>query len=83
MRSPQLDQKAIKVPQVPMKHVLNWGDDVGVGVDGDFDLLEVFEFDGFERFGDPLDVLDVRQKGYIFEFCGFGEVKGRWLPRRA
>ena len=79
MRSPQFHQQSIEVHQFLAIHFLNR---VEV-VNSDPNPLKVFEFGGLKRFGDPLDVLGFRPKIHMFEFCDFGEVERRWLPKSA
>ena len=83
MQSPQLYQQSIEVHQSLAVHFLNRFDEVNGGTDSDPDPPKVFEFDRSKRFSDPLDVRDVRPKVYMSEFCDFGEVERRWLPRCA
>ena len=66
MGSPQFDQQAIEVDQIPEEHLQNRVDEASEGVDGDFNLPEIFEFGRSEGFNDPPDVWRVGPKLYGF-----------------
>ena len=77
MRSPKLDQKAIKVLPSREGPLLDTGHSEGLlNVLIDRDLLKVLGFDGLKCHGDPPNAQCSGPKHHFLETRGLGEVEG-------